>query len=138
MALDQKDALIVAQNSATGAAAIVAGLSPKSIDQALEAFETIRAAIFEGTFALAGVEDVDTVRTVVSAPRSTNRGGGNRSGGGGGNRNPGDVDFRGGKFAGKTIAAVYDEDPSYLEWCVGNMKNDFMVARIEEYLASVN
>ncbi len=149
MGLDQKDALIVAQNASTGAASIVASLGMTTVDDALEAFDTIRTAIFEGTFALV---DADLESVITTAPSGGRGGRGGYSGGGssrgrspqrgrassgGGNTDPGTVDFRSGKFAGKTIADVYDEDPSYLEWCVNNLKNDFMVGRIEEYLAQV-
>jgi hypothetical protein len=79
---------------------------------------------------------------------SSNRGGGRARGnsrGGGRDEDPGSVEFRGGQVAGKTIAEVYALDdvgngysgPDYLEWCVQNMNNDFMVKRIEKFLANV-
>lgn len=44
--------------------------------------------------------------------------------------NPGEAPFGFGKFKGKTIQEVYEQNPDYLEWCVDNNKwglvNKFM------------
>lgn len=44
--------------------------------------------------------------------------------------NPGEAPFGFGKYKGKTIQEVYEENPDYLEWCASNNKwglvNKFM------------
>lgn len=136
MAYDNQGAAVGAAGhyaSAITAALITSG-EVTGVEEALETFESILNSTFTACENLKG-----TLPEQPAQPRSNyNRGGGQRrsNGGGGGNADPGTLDFRGGKHAGKTIADVYAEDPSYLDWCVKNMNNDFMVSRIETFLAA--
>lgn len=134
-----KDAVIVAQNAtipAVNLAAAIITANPERVtttESALELFDAIRTHIFEGSMALAGVEDVEAFIDAMPS-RAPSRGGAPRSNGGG-NQSPGDVTFNVGKHKGESIAAVHASDPEYLTWAVEKMRNDFMVTRIKSYLA---
>lgn len=123
-----KDKAIIAQNSATAAATIIA--AEGSWDP--ERFDTIREHIFDGSLRLADAEVVvehveggsgeDTPRqerAVRSVPDST-----------------GDVVVKMGKYRGDTIAAIFDKDPSYVEWMADKSTNDFLKSKASDFLAS--
>src|SRR6478609_7605712 len=97
-----KDLAIIAQNSATGAATVVAALIQAGDVDAFNAFEDIRTATFEGTLALAdgAVEGV-----------SGTTGGFRASGGSRPDDAGAGVPIKFGKYQGKTIAEVYATDP---------------------------
>lgn len=118
------------------AALITAGAVTQ--EDALDVFGEILTATFEMS------ENLKGTLPEQEAPAKKAWGGKSypkKGGGGGGNSDPGSVDFRSGKFAGKTIAEVFADDegdgPGYLEWCTNNLKNDFMVGRINAYLETV-
>ena len=120
---------IMAQNSATAAATVVAALVASGDADAFNAFEDIRTAIFEGTLALADGE-IEGV---------TENAGGFRSSGGG--TRPDDagagVPIKFGKYQGKTIAEVYAEDAGYIKWLAREGNNDFLRGKAAQYLASL-
>lgn len=131
------EAAIAAQNAATAAATLLAttgGLTTAAPESILETFEQIRLGIFEGTVRLAQETEVGQV-----APRQYASGGAPRraSGGGGSVTEDGTTVFNSGKHAGKTIAQVQEEAPDYLDWCVDNLRNDFMRRRIAAFRAAV-
>lgn len=130
-----KDRAIIAQNSATAAATIVAALVAAGDPSAVDAFEDIRTSIYEGTLDLAGGTPSD------EAPRGNGGGrrsfGGRRNGGGNADDAGAGVVVKFGKFAGKTISEVYDEDPEYVEWLAESSTNAFIKSKATEYLASV-
>lgn len=125
-----KDKAIIAQNSATAAAAIVAAeVKAGVVPDALDRFREVRQAIFEGSLDLAGVEAVVTrLESGVTAPDTV---GPHTPIGGVPNA---DFELRNGKHAGKTLAAIDLEDRSYLEWAAGNLNNDFAKRKIAEYV----
>ncbi len=136
-----KDRLIVAQNSATAAAAIVASMrASDSVEGLLAAFDEIRSHIFEGSIAFAdgAIAGQTEVQQAVSNHTPA------RSGGGGGSSDAGaGVAFKFGKHSGSTIAEVYASTadgagPSYIEWVSRESNNDFMKAKATEFLASQN
>lgn len=139
-----KDAVIVAQNATIPAVQLAAAIitaNPERVtttESALALFDEVRTHIFEGSMALAGVEDIEAFIDTVPSRAPSGRGG---SGGGaprnngGGNQAPGDVAFNVGKHKGETIAQVHESDPEYLTWAVDKMRNDFMVTRIKSFLA---
>lgn len=132
-----KDRAIVAQNSATAAATIVAALVKAGNPDAVDAFEDIRTSIFEGSLELAGGEP--------TAAQSNS--GGRRSFGGGRSNGGGRADDAGagvvikfGKHAGQTIGEVYaqgEDGASYIEWLAESSTNPFIKAKAEEFVASV-
>lgn len=131
-----KDRLIVAQNSATGAATIVASLGLTDAVEAVEAFDAIRTHIFEGSLALSNgdIEGQD-----APAPRSSGGSYKKSSGGGGQSNDAGaGVSLKFGKYAGKTIEDVYSTDPEYITWLADTSNNDFIKGKASEYLASLN
>lgn len=136
MAYDNQGAAVGAAGhyaSAITAAFITAG-AVTTTQEALEIFGEVLDATFAQCEALKGTLPEQ------AAPAKAYGGGKSypkKSSGGGDNADPGTLEIRGGKYAGKTIAAVYEDDPSYLDWCVTNLKNDFLVGRIEAFLATV-
>lgn len=129
-----KELAIIAQNAATAAATLLQG-QKATLDQ----FEAVREAIFEGSVRLAGAESVDDVVNTAPKGRGGYRRGGASSGGSnsGSDNDPGATVINGGKHAGKTIAAVYEAAPDYLEWAVDNLRNEFLRNRIELFLKTV-
>lgn len=115
----QKDQAIIAQNAATAAGPIVAqiiGANPKhptTVESALALFDRVRTHIYSGSMELAGG------LPIAAAEPET----------------PGDTVFNGGKHAGKTIAEVHAEDPSYITWSIDKGKNDFMRRACQAFLA---
>lgn len=137
MAYDNQGAAVGAAGhyaSAIAAAFITSG-AVTTVQEAIDIFGEVLDATFAQCEALKGT----LPEPEAPAKRSyTKRGGGGKSsGGGGGNTDPGSLEIRSGKHAGETIAAVYDDDPDYLQWCVENLKNEFLVGRIEAFLATV-
>ena len=45
-----------------------------------------------------------------------------------------EVEFKFGKYKGKTIEEVSDENPDYLEWIVDNFDDGFIKDKIVEFL----
>lgn len=128
-----KEHAIIAQNSATAAAAIVAAEVAAGENDSLDRFNKVRLEIFNGTLALAGTEAVVERMESPSRPSSSPR-----SGGGVGNYdNVGEIAFNSGKHQGKTIAEVYEEAPDYIEWAAEKLRNDFMRKKCEKYLDEV-
>lgn len=141
MAYDNQGAAVGAAGhyaSAIVAAFITAGVITGEAE-ALDSFSNLLPSVFAACEELKG--------TLPDAPAAPARSSGGRSwpkksSGGGDSTDPGSVDFRSGKFAGKTIAEVYaiggDEDgPGYLDWYANNGKNEFMAKRIAAYLETV-
>lgn len=129
------DRAIVAQNSATAAATIVAALVGAGVTDAVtETFDEVRTHIFEGTLALADgiIEGQDVQNTPPARSASTPRGGGGNANDAGAG-----VRLKFGKYEGKTIAEVYSTDPQYVEWLAETSNNDFIKGKTAEYLASV-
>lgn len=136
-----KEAAIIAQNSATAAAAIVAALVVQQgltdVGEVNSIFDLVRTNIFNGSIALAGAESV--VELMEATPAT--RGGSQRRTGGGSrtdysDQQPGDVVIKGGKHAGKTIADVADEDPEWIEWAATNLNNDFLRKKVVAFQAA--
>lgn len=65
-----------------------------------------------------------------SAPRSS--GGGNSGGPAGA-----DTEIRSGKYTGRKVSEVIEEDLDYAEWAAANMKNDFLRKAFATALESV-
>jgi hypothetical protein len=102
-------------------------------EEAVEvAFTTLQRRILDTSLALQAEIGLSAPAPSRGAPPRRATGQGN---GGGGNSDPGTLDFRTGKHAGKSIAAVYDEAPDYIEWCARELKNDFMRGKCDEFLA---
>ena len=127
-----KDRAIIAQNSATAAAALLVAEGGFDPDR----FDAVRIHIFNGTMALAGAEAVveRIEATSVSAgaseaPVATSAPGG---------RPGADVELKFGKFRGKTIGAVAktEDGLSWLEWAGENSSNDFIKSTIRKFLAA--
>ena len=151
-----KEYAIIAQNSATAAAAIYSSFGPNGWDK--EVYEGIRTDIFNGTLVLAGAESIvetfespTSVAQVVKetpAPAAAYNdapapsgfggggGGGGFSGGGGGGGGAGATVLKFGKHRGKTIAQVAAEDRGWLDWAGENTNNDFVKAKIREFLSA--
>jgi hypothetical protein len=125
-----KDAAIIAQNSATVAAALVQRVVISDIDEFdefLALFDKVRTHVFEGSLALAGVTSPDEI------PADT------RNNGGGGRRpasDPGAITVdMGTKHKGKTIAAIYVEDPEYVSnFLADKCNNDFLRRNARAFL----
>lgn len=147
-----KEHAIIAQNSATVAAALV---GPGAT---VEQFEEVRRQVFNGTLALAGAESVveafespTSVAQAVAAPTYPQAAPAyepfpqpspsfDPSG-------PGGVELKFGKYKGQTIAQVWADptpDPrsgepagrGWLEWAAANTNNDFVKSKIREFLAT--
>lgn len=149
-----KEHAIIAQNSATAAANIVAAQIEAGVGSLdpMAAFDTYRTHIFNGTLALGGAEMIvetfespTSVAQAVASPPSRfpdsfpepsapepsygGGGGGNSSGAGG-------VVLKFGKHRGKTIAQVAQEDAGWLTWASENTNNDFVKNKIREFLSA--
>lgn len=144
MAFD-KDKAIMAQNSATAAAAIVASLGISDVAQATSTFDDVRQHIFRGTLELAGVETVietfegplggatanpgftePQAPTLAPATSSAPIGGG-----------AGSVVIKFGKYRNQSLQAIYDQAPDYVEWLAEKGNNEFMKNKAREFLAEV-
>ena len=149
MSFDQKDRVIVAQNSSTGAAAIVAA-EIASTGGRFDAgrFEEIRSSIFNatldlalngsGTTAVARVVDAFPGAQVeqqyaAAAPAEAPR---QASSYGAPSAPNADFTINSGKHAGKTLAQIDAEDRSWLTWADAKLQNDYARKRISEYLAA--
>lgn len=132
MAYDTTGATVGAagHDAATLVAAFITAGVIDSEDAAFETFVSLRNSILADSLEVQGVTALTqgTKATPISSAPS--------AGGSGGDF--GDVEFKGGKHAGKSIADVYAEAPDYLEWIAGNdsYKNDFMRTRITSFLAA--
>jgi len=132
---DFKQRAIIAQNSATAAATILAG---QPFDPA--EFERVRTVIFNGSLALAngagGTTPVERVQAAfpestvehTPAPQGRPQGGG---------EDLGSFELRFGKHRGKNLDTIYAEDSSWLEWAAENTNNEFAKRKIAAYLATV-
>lgn len=130
-------AVIVAQNAATATATLLAGETFASETEMLETFARIQTSIFNTSFLLAGVESVVEMLDATPAPAAPRSSAPRNSGGGAGGNNadPGSLAFNSGKKRGQTISDVYADDPSYIEWCARELKNDFMRGKCELFLS---
>ena len=149
-----KEHAIIAQNSATAAANIVAAQIEAGVGSLdpMAAFDIYRTHIFNGTLTLGGAEMIvetfespTSVAQAVASPPSRfpdsfpepsapepsygGGGGGNSSGAGG-------VVLKFGKHRGKTIAQVAQEDAGWLTWASENTNNDFVKNKIREFLSA--
>lgn len=138
---------IPAQNAATAAAAIVAAelrAGETFGEGALERFEEVRTAIFNGTMALAGAEAVVEVfegPQPAAAPQPTPVPAQNPAPAPAPAGGAGQQVFRFGKHSGKSVAQVGSdpENADYLDWARGNLdpaKNGELLADINAYLAA--
>ncbi len=134
-------AAIIAQNSATGAATLLAGDLAKVIfeeegpEGLIRVFEQIRTDIFNGSLLLAGAESiVELLETkdagAASAPARKSWGGGAKKtyedhGGG--------VVLKFGKYSGRSIADVYEVDPQAV-YAMVDGKSAFLAGKAREYL----
>jgi hypothetical protein len=152
-----KEHAIIAQNSATAAANIVAAQIQAGVGSLdpMAAFDTYRAHIFNGTLTLGGAEMIvetfespTSVAQAVATPPTRfpdsfpepeaaqpSYGGGGNGGSGGGN-GAGSVVLKFGKHRGKTIAQVSQEDAGWLTWASENTNNDFVKNKIREFLSA--
>lgn len=134
-----KDRAIIAQNSATAAATILAG---QPFDAA--EYERVRTSIFNGSLALAnsagGATPVERVQAafpdseVVDLPQVRHEAPAGRPSGG---EDLSAFTLKFGKHRGKTLGAIYDEDPSWLDWAGENTNNEYAKGRIQKFLATV-
>lgn len=133
-----RQAAIMAQSSASTAAALMVQYSP-DWDEAM--FDELTTIIFNKVITLAGATSVLEVMEAEEGwynkpepQRGARRGGG---GGGGGRTNyPSDprdttVDF--GKHAGKSLGQLVEEDRSYVEWLADKARD----SRMKEAAAAV-
>ena len=134
-----KENAIIAQNSATAAAAIVSAIiniSGEVLPDTIKAtFDDIREHIFNGTLALGGTEMVvnafEAPTSVAEVAYETT--GNNVSVNSGG---AGATVLKFGKHRGKTIAQVAVEDRGWLDWASQNTNNDFVKNKIREFLSA--
>lgn len=126
-----KDNAIIAQNAGTSAAAIVSAMVESgaygldTMGDVMEAFNAIRTDIFQGSLELAGVSDPSEVP--ADAPRRSGGGGGRRSSGGGSNgKTPETYSLTFGKYNGRTIADIHEDDPEYVEWLADKANEAFV------------
>lgn len=135
MAYDQTGAAVGAAGhyaSVITAAFVNAGVIGTTED-ALDLFAEVLVNTFAACESLKGEQPEAAAPAKRSYPARKASGGSS----GGDTQDPGTLEIRAGKHGGKTIAAVYAEDPDYLDWCVENLKNEFLRTRIESYLATV-
>ena len=142
MPLD-KDKAIIAQNSATAAAAIVAAeiSAGRAVDPAAR-FDEVRTHIFNGTIALGGAEMVvETFTTppagvpTTAAPAAAPAPASSPSVLGGG-QDPGTLELKFGKYRGQTVAQVFNSDVEWLKWVAREGNNEFMKGKVREYLTA--
>ncbi len=127
-----KDRLIVAQNSATATATIIASMDFQSVEEVLMAFDAIRTHVFEGSLDLAdGVIAGQTEVEQRTSNASASTGGGSSDGGAG-------IALKFGKYQGSTIGEVYAKDAKYIDWLASTSNNEFIKGKCAEFLRSVN
>lgn len=127
---------IIAQNAGSTAASLVASavaagtLAPATTDELLSEFDKVRTTVFNGTLAFAGAESIvqsvegsSTPPAQSSAPAPS-----------GGSKPNADVEIRVGKYRGKTIGQVAEDDLDYLQWMGENINNDFLRDKVNEFL----
>lgn len=122
------------------AAAIVAAFITSgvvdNVGDALDMFDKVLVGVFN---AANGVKDgaavIERVSTPGNQPSRPAYSGGNSTQGATGD--PGSLAFNSGKKRGQTIADVYADDPSYIEWCARELKNEFMQKKCIAYLEQV-
>lgn len=128
-----KDRAIIAQNSATAAAAILANMTTDSLEDTLALFDAVRTHIFEGSLALAESNEP----TTTASTGFGNRGGFTKPSNGGGSNDAGaGVVMKFGKYAGRSIGDVYETDSDYIVWLSEKSNNDFLKTKATEFLAS--
>jgi hypothetical protein len=125
---------IIAQNAGTTAANIVGNYDgSEPLSDYLNRFDEVRRHVFNGTLAYAGAESVverfegaSTAPTVSALkPPAANT-----------SSDVGSIVLKSGKYQGKTIAQVAEEDISYLEWTAENSKNTFLKDKAAAFLAA--
>lgn len=141
-----RDRSIIAQNAGTTAANLVASavaagtLAPATIDELVSTFDDLRTQVFNGTLSLAGAQSVVESFEGGGAPTATSSAPTSApAASGGGSRPNADLEIKVGKYRGKTIGHVFDnedEGDSYLEWMSQNINNDFLRAKVTEFLAA--
>lgn len=160
----QKDQVGIRQTASNAAATLtVAELAAgiiKSHDTAVKRFEEFRDSIFLDLDEKRVADNEMFKAEEAASPAKTAKGGGNRSGGkreqaaGDETGDPGSTVINGkGKFAGLTIAAVFEltaeqaaayaytdkegnakPGSAYVEWMAGNEKNPFMARKATAFL----
>lgn len=130
-----KDESIIAQSSAHDAANITAALLGRTApattleaaeqirDDALQTFEWFRERIMARTLEIGGSGGGGTSGGRSQAPAAT-----------GDESDPGNVVLQLRKHKGKTIAAVHEENPEYLTWCLENVTDAFLLRAIRSFL----
>lgn len=132
-----KDHAIIAQNSATGAAAIVAQMQTNNLEETLALFDAVRTHIFEGTLVLSERSDVTTPATGTFTKKSFERSGNSGTSANGYTDDAGaGIIMKFGKYAGRSIGDVYESDSEYITWLSEKSNNDFLRNKATEFIAS--
>lgn len=137
MAYDQTGAAIggAGHDAAAITAALITSGVISGVSEAMETYDRLLVAVFNSENA---VKEGAGAVEAISAPRASTGSAPRRSSGGGNSGGPaGDLAFNSGKKRGQTIASVYADDPSYIEWCAAELKNEFMRDKCIAYLAEV-
>lgn len=140
MPLD-KDRSIIAQSAGKDAAELVKAIfvpGDANPEDVFQVYNDLKTSIFNSTLALAAAESVvERFEGDEPAPARTSRpssGGARRSGGGGGDAAT--LEVRSGKYAGRTLGDIYEEDPDYVEWLAEKSNNTFLKNKAREFLAA--
>lgn len=149
---DGKDRAIAAQNALTSAATVYAAIVAQRGDVEFnpDEFDSIRQYMFNGTLDLAtSGQGVTSSRSAAERVKDAfpgaeeaeqerpQRGGSNGRRPSSNGDDAGSIDIRSGKHRGKTIAQVYEEEPTYLDWVIDKSPNKFLRDKVEEFLATV-
>lgn len=141
-----KEASIVAQNAGSTAAIIYAALTEKGAAFDADLYNEIRSVVFDGSINLGAAEKFIAYFASAVAQKGPSSFVSRRSGSssapsgestGAGSKSPAEVELTFGKYRGKTIADVYDDDSSYVEWIAKEAQSDFIRRVAGEYLEQV-
>lgn len=123
MAFDEKGMAVggTGHDAATMVAALVAAGKVTTVDEAGAAFHTLHASCFDSYLQVHGVEVVASVFS---------------GGGRGGNDEDGSTVLKYGEHAGKTIAALYAENPDALHRVLDSSRSAWLRTRIETFIAA--
>lgn len=150
MAEYDRERAITAGNAANVAGNIVVALIASgnvepSVGAIVGTFQDLHVEVFNSNLALAGAESVVEVfetpevvsAAAAAAPATQEYSRPTPAASPAGSNDPSTVVLKFGKHSGKTIAQVYNEDPSWLEWAGENTRNDFIKGRIAAFYASM-
>lgn len=132
-----KDRSIIAQSAGKDAAEITKALIGVNIVDQSDAFEVysdLKRQIFNDTLALAGAESVVESFEGEEKPAPARRSSAPARRGGGGGGDAATLEVRSGKYAGRTLGDIYDEDADYVVWLSENSKNTFLKNKASEFL----